>query len=121
MVLRARGDACPRIKQKNRLKNGWKTPLKKGQSFKSKDLIIACLTLGGIAYLVSYGSFNEFMGIIKIIIADNFDQSMADYSLAVFGIGVKISDSIYAALLSVFRITGVITGRFCAGDRSIKA
>ncbi len=26
-------------------KNGWKTPLK-GQSFKSKDLIIACLTLG---------------------------------------------------------------------------
>lgn len=34
---------------------------KKGQSFKSKDLIIACLTLGGIAYLVSYGSFNEFM------------------------------------------------------------
>ncbi len=65
-------------------KNGWKTPLK-GQSFKSKDLIIACLTLGGIAYLVSYGSFNEFMGIIKIIIADNFDQSMADYSLAVLG------------------------------------
>lgn len=62
---------------------------KKGQSFKSKDLIIACLTLGGIAYLVSYGSFNEFMGIIKIIIADNFDQSMADYSLAVFGIGLK--------------------------------
>ncbi|MCQ6463396.1 SPI-1 type III secretion system export apparatus protein SpaS, partial [Vibrio parahaemolyticus] len=42
-----------------------------------------------IAYLVSYGSFNEFMGIIKIIIADNFDQSMADYSLAVFGIGLK--------------------------------
>lgn len=93
---------------------------KKGQSFKSKDLIIACLTLGGIAYLVSYGSFNEFMGIIKIIIADNFDQSMADYSLAVFWDRVKISDSIYAALLSVFRITGVITGRFCAGDRSIK-
>lgn len=29
------------------------------------------------------------MGIIKIIIADNFDQSMADYSLAVFGIGLK--------------------------------
>ncbi|MDI5424833.1 integrase arm-type DNA-binding domain-containing protein, partial [Salmonella enterica subsp. enterica serovar Kentucky] len=28
-------------------------------------------------------------GIIKIIIADNFDQSMADYSLAVFGIGLK--------------------------------
>lgn len=38
---------------------------------------------------MSYGSFNEFMGIIKIIIADNFDQSMADYSLAVFGIGLK--------------------------------
>lgn len=41
---------------------------KKGQSFKSKDLIIACLTLGGIAYLVSYGSFNEFMGIIRLLL-----------------------------------------------------
>lgn len=45
--------------------------------------------LGGIVYLVLYGLFNEFMGIIKIIIVDNFDQSMVDYSLVVFGIGLK--------------------------------
>ncbi|EPZ2794062.1 hypothetical protein ACXM0B_004527, partial [Salmonella enterica subsp. enterica serovar Infantis] len=36
LVLRARGDACPRIKQKNRLKNGWKTPLKKASHLKVK-------------------------------------------------------------------------------------
>ncbi|SUG46132.1 virulence associated secretory protein [Salmonella enterica subsp. arizonae] len=61
----------------------------------------------------------SFMGIIKIIIAENFEQSMADYSLAVFRGRVKIPDSIYATLLSVFRITDVITDGFCAGDRGI--
>lgn len=35
---------------------------KKGQSFKSKDLIIACLTLGGIAYLVSYAHLMSLWG-----------------------------------------------------------
>lgn len=29
------------------------------------------------------------MGIIKIIIANNFEQNMADYSLAVLGVGLK--------------------------------
>lgn len=62
---------------------------KKGQSFKSKDLIITCLTLGGVAYLVSYASFNEFMSIIKSIVDNNFEQNIADYSLAVFWIALK--------------------------------
>ncbi|XLM22873.1 EscU/YscU/HrcU family type III secretion system export apparatus switch protein, partial [Chromobacterium piscinae] len=35
---------------------------KKGQSFKSRDLVVACLTLCGVAYLVSFGSLVELMG-----------------------------------------------------------
>ncbi len=47
-----------RIKQ-NRLKTAGRRSAK-GQSFKVKILHYRCLTLGGIAYLVSYGSFNGY-------------------------------------------------------------
>ncbi len=47
----------------------------------------------------------------KIIIADNFDQSMADYSLP-FWDRIKISDSIYAALFKGTCITALLQPQF---------
>ncbi len=34
-----------------------KDSAKKGQSFKTKDFIIACLMLAGVQYLISFASF----------------------------------------------------------------
>lgn len=63
---------------------------KKGQSFKSRDLIVACLTLCGVAYLVSFGSLVELMGAFRQVLEDGFKQDMQGYAQAVFWLGLKL-------------------------------
>ncbi|OXJ22561.1 EscU/YscU/HrcU family type III secretion system export apparatus switch protein [Burkholderia sp. HI2714] len=63
---------------------------KKGQSFKSRDLIVACLTLFGVAYLVSFGSLVELMGAFRRVLEDGFRQDMRGYAQAVFWLGLKL-------------------------------
>ncbi|KVT72958.1 EscU/YscU/HrcU family type III secretion system export apparatus switch protein [Burkholderia ubonensis] len=63
---------------------------KKGQSFKSRDLIVACLTLCGVAYLVSFGSLVELMGVFRQALDDGFQQDMQRYAQAVFWLGLKL-------------------------------
>lgn len=63
---------------------------RKGQSFKSRDLITACLMLCGIAYLVSFGSLVELMGVFRQAIAGGFQQNMNGYAQSVFWLGLKL-------------------------------
>ncbi len=67
-----------------------KDSAKKGQSFKSKDFIIACLILCGAQYLISMGSFVELMGAYRRVIANDFDYDIHRYTTAVLWIGLQI-------------------------------
>ncbi|RBH49737.1 EscU/YscU/HrcU family type III secretion system export apparatus switch protein, partial [Pseudomonas sp. MWU13-2860] len=63
---------------------------KKAQSFKRRDLAVACLTLCGVAYLVSFGSLLEFMGALLQVIAGGFQQDIQGYAPAAVSLGFKL-------------------------------
>lgn len=67
-----------------------KDAAKKGQSFKSKDLIISCLILVGVQYLVNFSDVMELMLFWRRIIENNFTNNMESYARAVLWTGVKI-------------------------------
>ncbi|MFU9137569.1 EscU/YscU/HrcU family type III secretion system export apparatus switch protein [Erwinia tasmaniensis] len=67
-----------------------KDAAKKGQAFKSKDLIISILILVGVQYLVNFSNVMELMLLWRRIIENNFTNNMESYARAVLWTGVKI-------------------------------
>lgn len=63
---------------------------KKGQSFKSRDLIVACLMLCGVAYVLSFGSLVELMGVFRQAIAGGFNQDLRGYAHGVLWLGLTL-------------------------------
>lgn len=62
----------------------------KGQSFKSKDLIISCLILAGVSGLQTFSELTQLMQILQKVIAADFKVDMMKYTLALAWIGIKI-------------------------------
>lgn len=62
----------------------------KGQSFKSKDLIISCLILFGVQYLLSFSGGTELMTLLRRIIETGFTNNMESYARAVLWSGIKL-------------------------------
>ncbi|WP_345829414.1 EscU/YscU/HrcU family type III secretion system export apparatus switch protein [Erwinia sp. HDF1-3R] len=67
-----------------------KDAAKKGQSFKSKDLVISCLILVGIQYIINFSGVMELMHLWSLIIENGFTNNMESYARAVLWTGVKI-------------------------------
>lgn len=67
-----------------------KDAAEKGQSFKSKDLIISCLILLGVQYLITTHDSLVFMSLLSKVIENNFSDNMGGYSKAVFWTGIKV-------------------------------
>lgn len=66
-----------------------KEAAQKGQSFKSKDLVISCLILFGVQYLVGFSDLMELMFLIRSIVANDFAIDMNSYVTSVFLIAIK--------------------------------
>ncbi|KVN41171.1 EscU/YscU/HrcU family type III secretion system export apparatus switch protein [Burkholderia ubonensis] len=62
---------------------------RRGQSFKARDLVIACLTLCGIGYVLSFASIVELIEAYRQYVAGGFTHEMASYSAAVLWLGLK--------------------------------
>lgn len=67
-----------------------KDAAQKGQSFKSKDLVIACLILFGVQYLINFAGVTELMSMWRHIIENGFTHDMQGYSEAIFWTGLKL-------------------------------
>ncbi|MFP2240070.1 EscU/YscU/HrcU family type III secretion system export apparatus switch protein [Pseudescherichia vulneris] len=67
-----------------------KEAAEKGQSFKSKDLIISCLILLGVQYLINTQDAVELMTLLRRVIENGFANDMEGYAKAVFWTGIKI-------------------------------
>ncbi|AZN35900.1 EscU/YscU/HrcU family type III secretion system export apparatus switch protein [Iodobacter ciconiae] len=67
-----------------------KDAAKKGQTFKSRDLIVALLMLVGVLYLVSAASLVELMGVYRQLILGGFQQDIQSYSVSILWIGIKL-------------------------------
>lgn len=67
-----------------------KDAAQKGQSFKSKDLIISCLILVGIQYILNLSSVIELMVLLQRTIENGFNSDPEKYANAVLWEGMKI-------------------------------
>ncbi|KVP30323.1 EscU/YscU/HrcU family type III secretion system export apparatus switch protein [Burkholderia ubonensis] len=93
---------------------------KKGQSFKSRDLIVACLTLCGVAYLVSFGSLVELMGAFRQALDDGFRQDMQRYAQAVFWLGVKLFLPILLLCVAASVLPTLLQTGFVLASKALK-
>ena len=57
---------------------------KKGNAFKSKDLIISCLILVAVQYLIHFFNFEPIANILKKIMEQEFDYNISDYVKKMF-------------------------------------
>ncbi|MGG2140563.1 EscU/YscU/HrcU family type III secretion system export apparatus switch protein [Symbiopectobacterium sp. RP] len=67
-----------------------KDAAKKGQSFKSKDLVIACLILLGVQYLINFSGVFELMSMWRLVIENGFTHDALGYAEAMFWTGLKL-------------------------------
>lgn len=97
-----------------------KDSAKKGQSFKSKDLIIACLILCGVQYLVSMGSLVELMGAFQWVIAHNFEYDIHRYATAVLFIGLQLLLPIILLCVFVSALPTLLQTGFVIATKALK-
>ena len=67
-----------------------KEAAQKGQSFKSKDLVIACLILMGVQYLINFSDVIEIVTLWHRAVENGFDLGVKDYTYTVLWTGVKV-------------------------------
>ncbi len=67
-----------------------KDAAQKGQSFKSKDLVIACLILLGVQYLINFSGVFTLMTMWRLVIENGFTHDALGYAEAMFWTGVKL-------------------------------
>ena len=92
----------------------------KGQSFKTRDLIVACLTLSGVAYLDSFGSLLEFMGVFRQIIANGFQQEMQGYAHNVVWIGLKLLLPVFLVCIAASALPSLLQSGFVLASEALK-
>ncbi|MEO4026465.1 EscU/YscU/HrcU family type III secretion system export apparatus switch protein [Chromobacterium vaccinii] len=93
---------------------------KKGQSFKSKDLIVACLTLAGVVYLVSFGSLVELMGVFRQAVAHGFQLGMQGYAMAVAWLGIKLLLPIFLLCVLASALPSLLLSGFVLATEALK-
>jgi len=97
-----------------------KDSAKKGQSFKTKDFIIACLMLAGVQYLISFASFSELMFLYKEIISFNFEYDIHRYTISVLSIGFKIFLPILLLCIFCSALPSLLQTGFLLATKAIK-
>lgn len=97
-----------------------KDSAKKGQSFKSQDLIISSLILSGITYLVSFGSLIEIMQAFRQVINGGFQQNMQAYAHSVFWLGLKLFLPIFILCVAASALPALIQSGFVLASKALK-
>lgn len=93
---------------------------KRGQSFKSRDLVATCLLLFGIGSIASLGSLVGLMDVYKRIIAHGFDQNIGDYALEVVLVGLKIFLPILGVCILASSLPSLLQTKFVLATEAIK-
>ncbi|HAK5293737.1 TPA: EscU/YscU/HrcU family type III secretion system export apparatus switch protein [Salmonella enterica] len=93
---------------------------KKGQSFKSKDFIVACLTLSGTVYLVSFTSLREMMGVFVQATTFGFNTGIWDYTKLVFWSGLKFLIPFLVLCVCVSALPSMLQVGFVLATKALK-
>ncbi|HEJ7043045.1 TPA: EscU/YscU/HrcU family type III secretion system export apparatus switch protein [Serratia liquefaciens] len=97
-----------------------KESARKGQSFKSQDLIISCLILCGIAYLASYVSLAPLMEVFRQVINGGFQHNMQGYAQAVFGLGIKFFLPVFLLCVVASALPALLQSGFVLATKAFK-
>ncbi|HAV9130719.1 TPA: EscU/YscU/HrcU family type III secretion system export apparatus switch protein [Escherichia coli] len=93
---------------------------RKGQSFRSRDFIVACLTLGGTAYLASVASLRSLMEVLGQAISFHFQINIADYTEQVFCSGMKIILPFLALCLFCSALPSILQTGFVLATKALQ-
>lgn len=93
---------------------------RKGQSFRSRDFIVACLTLGGTAYLASFASLKALMEVFGQAVSFHFQISIADYTEQVIRSGMKTVLPFLALCLFCSALPSVLQTGFVLATKALQ-
>lgn len=92
----------------------------KGQSFKSKDLIISCLILVGVQYLVSFTGAIDLMILWRRAIENGFTSDTEGYARAVLWSGVKIFLPFFLLCVAASALPALLQTGFKIASKALK-
>lgn len=92
----------------------------KGQSFKSKDLIISCLILFGVQYLVSFTGAVDLMVLWRRVIENGFTSDTEGYARAVLWSGVKIFLPFFLLCVAASALPALLQTGFKLASKALK-
>lgn len=97
-----------------------KDAAKKGQSFKSKDLIISCLILFGAQYLINFTAVAELMTLWRRIIETGFTHDLTDYAKVVFWAALKIFIPFLLLCIAASALPTLLQTGFLIASKALK-
>lgn len=92
----------------------------KGQTFKCRDAIIACMLLCGIFWLTSMSSLNELMHNYHNFIAGNFEMDIKAYSLAMMILALKVILPILLICVLTSALPSLLQTGFIMATKALK-
>lgn len=92
----------------------------KGQTFKCRDLIIACMLVCGIAWLLSFSSFADLIVIYKNIVAGNFQMDLKAYGNAIIIMALKFILPILAICVLMSALPTLLQTGFVLAAKALK-
>lgn len=93
---------------------------KKGQSFKSRDLTVACLMVCGVVFLTSFGSLVELMALYRQAIENGFQQNFHQFGMQALQTGLKIIVPIILVCVVASALPSLLQTRFVLAAQAIK-
>lgn len=93
---------------------------KKGQSFKSRDLTVACLMLCGAAFVTSFASLTEIMALFQQAIESGFQQDIHQFSTQIMWMSLKLIVPIVFVCVLASALPTLLQTRFVIAGKAIK-
>ncbi|WP_413725728.1 EscU/YscU/HrcU family type III secretion system export apparatus switch protein [Sodalis sp. RH16] len=97
-----------------------KDAAQKGQTFKSRDLLVACMLLCGVLWLTSVSSLSELMELYRNLIAVNFELNLKAYSTAIIILALKLIIPILLICLATSALPTLIQTGFVLATKALK-
>ncbi|QJU42316.1 EscU/YscU/HrcU family type III secretion system export apparatus switch protein [Serratia marcescens] len=97
-----------------------KDAAQKGQSFKSKDLVVTCLLLIGMEYIINLISLKEIADVLVAVIDNDFKNNVHEYSFSVIFTGCKILLPILWLCIFLSVLPTLLQTKFIIAAKSLK-
>ncbi len=97
-----------------------KDAAQKGQTFKCRDVLIACMLLCGILWLTSMSSLSELMNLYRNLIAANFELNIKAFSTAIMILALKLIVPILLVCILTSALPTLLQTGFILATKALK-